>query len=441
MTVDGSLHVVWTALASSLVLQNSAVLEGITHPAFRYLRPSHPTIVEPAWESGESLVDLLARVSTRFRAAATGVDRMVRYLPWVLDTVLAEAGVPPATLERWSTLPPTWPSAHGQEAAQSIEPTTVTGYLDDNPEAAATQARRIIHYDPSSAEAPLSAYLTRLYRADPYRPPDYLRVYLDGRLTTIEQTLYLSPNLMESPVTIMATAEFLRDRVRAASNPLASREPNQTFPFDHQSPDASPAPGSRPTVCYALQSVVVENLSPMAGDRPRFTLYDRDLVDRSVWKEWRGRHLTKLTALPTSLADESARIRWLIYHRDGDVPSSPATGGPDLDQSYLDVADDPYVIDEDYMIDFTACKVCLSGDEQTDNQIVLCDRCDEGVHQHCQLPRITTRHLSYDPWYCANCWKDSRAQLNRGSSASSHTATGTHLPGHLKRKLDEGPGY
>ncbi|KAJ1918518.1 hypothetical protein IWQ60_007476 [Tieghemiomyces parasiticus] len=373
MTVDGSLQVVWTALASSLVLQNSTVLEGITHPAFRYLRPSHPTIVEPDWASGESLVDLLARVSTRFRAAATDVDCMVRYLPWVLDTVLAEAGVPLATLERWSTLPPTWPSAHGQEAAQSIEPTNVTGYLDDNPEAAATQARRIIHYDPCSAEAPLSAYTTYEF-------------------TCLQVGTY-------------------------------------------------PAPGSKPTVCYALQSVVVENLSPMAGDRPHFTLYDRDLVDRSVWKEWRGRHLTKLTALPTSLADESARIRWLIYHRDSDVPSSPATGGPDLDQGYLDDADDPYVIDEDYMIDFTACKVCLSGDEQTNNEIVLCDRCDEGVHQQCQLPRITTRHLSYDPWYCANCWKDSGAQLNRGSSASSHTATGTHLPGHLKRKLDEGPGY
>ncbi|KAJ1979773.1 hypothetical protein H4R34_002701 [Dimargaris verticillata] len=175
-------------------------------------------------------------------------------------------------------------------------------------------------------------------------------------------------------------------------------------------------------------------------------LYDRDLVDPTAWKCWRDSRPEKLAQLPNPLLMSGDTIVWAFYRRVDDPDkelsaSRTATCEASTSLAYsnagtfddygetryhdYDDENDDLFITADNAVDFIACKKCMSGDEQPDNQIVLCDKCDEGVHQRCQNPVVTAKHLAYDPWYCADCW----SQQQQASSSSSTP--------NLKRKLDE----
>ncbi|KAJ1679987.1 hypothetical protein EV182_000916 [Spiromyces aspiralis] len=49
------------------------------------------------------------------------------------------------------------------------------------------------------------------------------------------------------------------------------------------------------------------------------------------------------------------------------------------------------------------CKECSGDEEGEDNQIFVCDSCDQGIHQLCQDPPIPSTDINVDPWYCADC--------------------------------------
>ena len=50
--------------------------------------------------------------------------------------------------------------------------------------------------------------------------------------------------------------------------------------------------------------------------------------------------------------------------------------------------------------DYT-CVVCKSGDEQDENQILICDGCEDAYHQACVTPPIET--IPEGDWFCEVC--------------------------------------
>ncbi|KAI1289755.1 Metal-response element-binding transcription factor 2 [Halotydeus destructor] len=50
------------------------------------------------------------------------------------------------------------------------------------------------------------------------------------------------------------------------------------------------------------------------------------------------------------------------------------------------------------------CATCNDGTDTPKNQIVLCDSCNLGYHQHCHKPKIDDKIVnSEEPWYCRSC--------------------------------------
>ncbi|KAJ1652476.1 PHD finger protein 19 [Dispira simplex] len=216
---------------------------------------------------------------------------------------------------------------------------------------------------------------------------DWLRSQLD--------LLQLPSNTITSTVDFLAQVEQQRLR---------------TMPNDSTTTTAAGEIIESPTT-YELQTVIIRGHHP--DQTGWFYMFDRDLVNRSQWKRWQDNRLEKLTELPSPLLESDERICWLFYHRNQETehePSPTLHGIPltEPDQLHEEFLDDQNVVTHDHTLDIIACRVCMSGDDSPDNQIVLCDACDEGVHQLCQVPPVTEKHLAYDPWYCTRCWEKYR---------------------------------
>jgi len=59
-----------------------------------------------------------------------------------------------------------------------------------------------------------------------------------------------------------------------------------------------------------------------------------------------------------------------------------------------------------YELSLVICKICKTENSETDDQLLLCDRCDQGYHTFCLDPPMTT--IPPDKWYCGVCIKKKR---------------------------------
>ncbi|KAI9503918.1 hypothetical protein BX070DRAFT_251671 [Coemansia spiralis] len=65
------------------------------------------------------------------------------------------------------------------------------------------------------------------------------------------------------------------------------------------------------------------------------------------------------------------------------------------------------------------CRICSGFESWSYNQIIICDGCEQGVHQMCHDPIVTEDDLTLDQWYCSNC---SLAYKNASSTKRPRTS-------------------
>ncbi|KAI8991505.1 hypothetical protein BDF20DRAFT_812484 [Mycotypha africana] len=71
--------------------------------------------------------------------------------------------------------------------------------------------------------------------------------------------------------------------------------------------------------------------------------------------------------------------------------------------------------------DDTACYHCGKKDEFPNNDIFLCDLCNQGFHQLCEDPPIDNSEIQLDPWYCRTCSKAQNIPLPNLPSSSTRS--------------------
>ncbi|KAJ1820690.1 mitochondrial transcription factor 2 [Coemansia sp. RSA 2598] len=49
------------------------------------------------------------------------------------------------------------------------------------------------------------------------------------------------------------------------------------------------------------------------------------------------------------------------------------------------------------------CDVCLDLNSFSYDQIIICDKCERGVHQMCHVPIVTEDEVTQDQWFCSKC--------------------------------------
>ncbi|KAJ1976065.1 hypothetical protein H4R35_002864 [Dimargaris xerosporica] len=403
------------------------------------------------------------RVSDHASLAAT-TEGSERVLALVLDTFLVRLGVPMTVLNRWFQVDDALPA--GKEGSKSPELPMVTQeyaqrHLVWQPESTLAEASDLSQHIQSAMTRQIASSRASTSKPLPQltaKLPAFLRIYMDTTLAQLPDLIPIYPPATDTWVLVngskptqpskdqllACTAHWLAAQSNTCSLSPTTRDGVVRL-LKQESQRCVPPSEAREScdVCaqYALQSVLIR-----CSASPMHYLYDRDLVDPTAWKCWRDGRPEKLAQLPVPLLMSGDSIVWAFYRRVDDPDSELAASrtattetstplahrnessfGDHDDMVYhgYDDENDGLFITADNTVDFIACKKCMSGDEQPDNQIVLCDKCDEGVHQRCQRPVVTAKHLTYDPWYCADCW----AQLQQASSLS--------LTPNLKRKLDE----
>ncbi|KAJ1959181.1 hypothetical protein IWQ62_004713 [Dispira parvispora] len=458
--------------------------------------------------TSESLVAVLTQFTKELSLCQSGIDHLedshidnllYRFpsvvgfvLPLVLDTVLADCGVPNNTLRRWFRL-------RGTHCTQSNTPDVAGLTLTSSPGSLVVQQPlNSVGTPESSAEywdrycqnfitVPEERFSSATHLADylynvlsqrdnqskcigshsgessPGREtsdawPDYIRIYVDNAKVRQVPTQVIVPMTPACEGTAKASSSTTLSGSQSPHTPVSNRKKRSTpIHLPHvidclrSQLDVLPLPSNtitstvdflvqveqqrqstvlddpaaatttttttatedvmRPPTTYELQTVIVGGYHD--DGTGWFYMYDRDLVDRSQWKRWQGNRPEKLAALPSPLIESNERICWLFYRRSQEIehepsPTSHSVPLEEPGQFHEESLDDQDVVTHDHTLDIIACRVCMSGDDSPDNQIVLCDACDEGIHQLCQVPPITEKHLAYDPWYCARCWQQYR---------------------------------
>ncbi|KAJ1644020.1 mitochondrial transcription factor 2 [Coemansia asiatica] len=49
------------------------------------------------------------------------------------------------------------------------------------------------------------------------------------------------------------------------------------------------------------------------------------------------------------------------------------------------------------------CDICLELSSYSYDQIIICDKCERGVHQMCHIPIVTEDEVTQDQWFCSKC--------------------------------------
>ncbi len=78
-----------------------------------------------------------------------------------------------------------------------------------------------------------------------------------------------------------------------------------------------------------------------------------------------------------------------------------------------------------------ACEICGSANESKNNQLLLCDNCNEGFHALCCNPPILS--IPHGAWFCANCQSGINAPQPQPSEKTEEEKEPTEKP--LKRIL------
>ncbi|OZJ03461.1 hypothetical protein BZG36_02752 [Bifiguratus adelaidae] len=136
------------------------------------------------------------------------------------------------------------------------------------------------------------------------------------------------------------------------------------------------------------------------------------------------------TKFGASEEDETPVSEQQLTHLDSDAQMHSENSMLDGQHGFADTDMDEGWIDSGGWVDapryddIVACKTCHNGDEATGNQIFLCDKCDEGVHQLCAVPPIRDEEIEQDPWYCRECQSKNTDIAMDGISG-------------VKRKIDE----
>ncbi|KAJ1991557.1 hypothetical protein H4R33_001315 [Dimargaris cristalligena] len=465
-TIPPGVEVVLTALCFTLLLANGDDHSGTTQTVLSHLLPTSSTTpadatatttqpkpsllaaVHVAWtDLLDATGDLVPSTSTptpTARCPSAAFNQAIlasavvsqgylpdsTRLPWALDRILVHLGISPPVLAGWFDIftPPPGPQETPQApplaasdfARRFIALSSLHSGLEPclaltlPAESGANQLQKQSPPSPETTKTPsteasprLPQYLRFLADEDIVSPPEHLEVelsiYSPTAPTTSQPTSGSQPNFSHISQCLQGTSQWLLDN--ASRIPMSNAACQSTADFlRKQWNQIGPAPISTRGK-YTLQSIIVQSDS---ADSPYFTLYDRDLVEPSKWRHWEGNRPTKMSV--TQSLDTS---------RDHNI-----------DYGDYDLNDPENFATADDMLDFIACKICMSGDEVPKNQIVLCDQCDEGVHQTCQVPSITEKDLTYDPWYCAECWAAVRSERAGNSSVAS---TG------VKRKFGENP--
>ena len=60
-----------------------------------------------------------------------------------------------------------------------------------------------------------------------------------------------------------------------------------------------------------------------------------------------------------------------------------------------------------YELSLVICKICKTENAETDDQLLLCDKCDQGYHTFCIDPPLTSIPTD-DKWFCSPCMKKKR---------------------------------
>jgi bromodomain and PHD finger-containing protein 1 len=62
------------------------------------------------------------------------------------------------------------------------------------------------------------------------------------------------------------------------------------------------------------------------------------------------------------------------------------------------------MLDNEANEDNIVCDICLEGDDEEGDEIVICELCSAATHQACYGGEIKTQLPGPDqPWYCARC--------------------------------------
>ncbi|KAJ2512005.1 mitochondrial transcription factor 2 [Coemansia sp. RSA 1939] len=58
------------------------------------------------------------------------------------------------------------------------------------------------------------------------------------------------------------------------------------------------------------------------------------------------------------------------------------------------------------------CRLCDDPESWSYNQIIICDGCEQGVHQMCHVPIVKESELTLDQWYCSSCTRANKGNDN-----------------------------